>query len=184
MKIEKGFRTSPKSWATPGLKQFLWKTGIFVLLFIIFSGIIGINLFANGLLEKWKLEIYGRIGYILLFSIAGFILIYRKRLTDFKVYKRKTIDAVFIVISFILLFAFYTVEKNAGNISLTAVNIILVHILGLSIFVFLVFGIYGWAFIKNFAKNFKNEILYFLSMVIVKSLLHNHDGDESIFTHL
>lgn len=143
-----------------------------MLLFIIFSGIIGINLFANGLLDKWKLEIYGRIGYILLFSIAGFILIYRKRLTEFKVFKRKTIDYILIAISFILLVAFYIVEKNAGNISLTAVNIILVHILGLSIFVFLVFGIYGWEFIKNFAKNFKKEIIYFLIFgIIVYSLM-------------
>jgi len=155
-----------------GFKQFLWKTGIFVLLFIIFSGIIGINLFANGLLDKWNLGIYGRVGYILLFSIAGFILIYRKRLTEFKVFKRKTIDAVLIVISFILLFAFYTVEKNAGKIALTTVNIILVHALGLSIFVFLVLGIYGWSFIKDFVKKFKKEILYFLIFgIIVYSLM-------------
>jgi exosortase/archaeosortase family protein len=160
MKIEKGFR------------QFLWKTGIFVLLFIIFSGIIGINLFANGLLTKWKLEIYGIIGYILLFSIAVFILVYRKRLTEFKVFKRKPIDIAFIVLSFILLFAFYTVEKNAGKIALTTINIILVHVLGLSIFVFLVFGIYGWKFIKDFAKKFKKEILYFLIFgIIVYSLM-------------
>jgi exosortase len=155
-----------------GFKQFLWKTGIFVLLFIIFSGIIGINLFANGLLTKWKLEIYGRIGYILLFSIAGFILVYRKRLTEFKVFKRKPIDIVFIVLSFILLFAFYMVEESAGNIAINTLNIILVHALGLSVFVFLVFGIYGWEFIKNFAKNFKKEIMYFLIFgIIVYSLM-------------
>jgi exosortase len=172
MKIEKGFRTSSKSLETLGLKQFLWKTGIFVLLFIIFSGIIGINLFANGLLDKWKLEIYGRIGYILLFSIAGFILIYRKRLTEFKVFKRKTIDYILIAISFVLLIGFYILEKNAGKLTFDTINIILVHIFGLSIFVFLVLGIYGWDFIKNFAKKFKKEILYFLIFgIIVYSLM-------------
>ena len=61
----------------PGFKQFLWKTLIFIGLFIAFSALIGTRLYANGLLDKWGFEIYGRVGYILLFSIAGFILLYR-----------------------------------------------------------------------------------------------------------
>lgn len=150
-----------------GFKQFLVKTGIFVALFIVFTGIIGINLFANGLLDNWKLEIYGRIGYILLFSMAGFILVYKKRLTDFKVFKRKITEYMLIVLSFVLLAGFYVLEKNIYKLQLNLINIILVHIFGLSIFIFLVLGVYGWSFIKDFARKFKKELFYFLIFGLV-----------------
>ncbi len=154
-------------------KQFLIKTGIFVALFIAFSALIGTKLYANNLLEGWKIEIYGRIGYILLFSIAGFILLYRKRLMKFEKFKKKAIDFVFIFISFILLAGFYIVEINAGRIQLNTINIILVHTLGISIFIFLILGIYGWGFIKNFIKKFKKELIYFLIFgIIVYSLMN------------
>jgi len=156
-----------------GFKQFLWKTGIFIAMFLAFSALIGTKLYANNLLEGWKIGIYGRIGYILLFSIAGFILLYRERLLKFKVFKRKTIDFIFIIISIILLISFYIIEINAGNIQLNIINIILVHLLGISIFVFLILGIYGWAFIKDFIKKFKKEIIYFLIFgIIVYSLMN------------
>jgi exosortase/archaeosortase family protein len=156
-----------------GFKQFLIKTGIFVALFIAFSFLIGTKLYANNLLEGWKIGIYGRVGYILLFSIAGFILVYREKLVKFEKFKRKTIDFVFIAISFLLLAGFYIVEINAGRISLNTMNIILVHLLGISIFIFLILGIYGWSFIKYFVNKFKRELLYFLIFgIIVYSLMN------------
>lgn len=142
-------------------KQLLTKTGVFVALFIVFSAIIGTRLYTNGLLDKWRLEIYGGIGYILLFSAVGFILVYRKRLTDFKVFERKKMDYMWIILSFVLLAAFYILEKNIFKIQLNMLNILLVHILGLSIFVFLILGIYGINFIKEFIIKFKKELFYF-----------------------
>lgn len=155
-----------------GFKQFLWNTLYFVILFIIFSGIVGVSVFSNGLLNTWKLEIYGRIGYIILFSMAGFILLYRKRLTEFKVFKRKTRDTIMLVLSFLLLGGFYILSNNINKINSSIINIIWFHIFALSIFVFLVLGVYGVGFVKSFVKKFKKELVYFLIFgIIVYSLM-------------
>ena len=167
MKLKKGFRTSPKPWMTPGLKQFLWKTGVFVLLFIIFSGIVGVSVFSNGLLGKWKIDIYGRVGYIILFSMAGFILLYRKKLTEFKVFKRFTRDNLMLVLSFALLSVFYIVSNRINNLTPNFINILWFHMLALSGFVFLVLGVYGVDFVKSFIKKFKRELIYFLVFGII-----------------
>ncbi len=155
-----------------GFKQFLWNTLYFVILFIIFSGIVGVSVFSNGLLNTWKLEIYGRIGYIILFSMAGFILLYRKRLTEFKAFKRKTRDTIMLVLSFLLLGGFYILSNNINKINSSIINIIWFHIFALSIFVFLVLGVYGVGFVKSFVKKFKKELVYFLIFgIIVYSLM-------------
>lgn len=156
-----------------GFKQFLWKTGIFVGLFILFSAIIGSRLYQYGLLEDWKIKIYGRIGYILLFSIAGFILLYRNRLLKFKQFKYKKLDIIFSLLSFIFLEAFFLFEINAYKFILSLSNIILVHLIGIFIFIFLILGIYGLSFIKDFIKKFKKEILYFLVFGIIVYFLMN-----------
>ena len=161
VKLEKGF------------KQFLWKTGIFVAAFMLFSFIVGTKIFTNNFIDTWKIGIYARIGYILLFSIAGFILLYRKRLTEFQKFNYRLRDALMLAVSIMTLVGFYIVEIYSGSIPLTTLNIILVHILGISIFVFLAVGIYGISFVKHFVKKFKKELLYFVIFgVIVYSLMN------------
>ena len=64
-----------------GFKQFLVRTVIFIVVFMAFSYLIGTRIFLDDFISVWKISIYTRIGYILLFSIFGFILLYRKRLT-------------------------------------------------------------------------------------------------------
>jgi exosortase/archaeosortase family protein len=150
-----------------GFKQFLWKTGIFVLLFIIFSIIIGSQLYQYGLLEDWKIEIYGRIGYILLFSIVGFILLYRERLIKLNDFKRRYKDNIFACVSFMLLIIFYLFEINAYKFDINIINIILIHLIGIGVFGFLIIGIYGIEFVKNFINKFKNEIIYFIIFGII-----------------
>lgn len=156
-----------------GFKQFLWKTGIFAGLFIIFSVIIGSQLYQYGLLEKWKIEIYGRIGYILLFSIAGFVLFYRERLLKFKKFQYRKLDLIFFIKSFILLALFYLFETNAYKFSINTINLILIHLIGIFIFIFLWFGVYGWDFTRNFIKEFKKELVYFLIFGIIVYTLMN-----------
>jgi exosortase/archaeosortase family protein len=150
-----------------GFKQFLWKTGVFILAFVIFSAIIGTKIFTNNFIETWKIGIYARVGYILLFSIAGFILLYRKRLTEFQKYKYKLKDGIMAGLSIIALVGFYIIEVNSANIELNILNIILVHALGISIFILLALGIYGIKFVKHFTKSFKKELLYFIIFGII-----------------
>ncbi len=157
----------------PGFRQFLVKTGVFVLLFLAFIFLIGTKLYKYGILEDWKIEIWGRVGYILLFSIAGFILLYRERLLKLESFKYKIKDFLLLILSFILLTGFYLFEINANKIPLILINIILVNILGVSIFVFLFLGVYGLSFIKEFIKKFKKELIYFLIFGIITASLMN-----------
>lgn len=161
MKLEKGFR------------QFLLKTGLFVVLFIAFSLLIGTKLYANNLLTGWEIGIYGRVGYIILFSIAGFILLYRERLLKLENFKYKLRDVIFLLTSFILLGLFYLFEVYANRFQIDLINILIVHLIGISIFIFLGLGIYGLDFVKSFVKRFKRELLYFLGFGIVTGALMN-----------
>lgn len=161
IKLEKGF------------KQFVIKTLIFIVLFITFSLLIGTKLYANNLLNGWAIGIYGRVGYIVLFSIAGFILLYRNRLLKLQSFKYKATDFIFLLLSIIFLGLFYLFEIYAGRFSINLPNILIVHLLLIITMLFLVFGIYGLDFVKNFIKKFKREILYFLGFGIVTGALMN-----------
>src|SRR4030043_2446879 len=101
MKMKAKPKLKHKFKLEPGFKQFLWKTALFIAAFMVFSFIIGTQIFKNDFIDTWKIGIYARIGYILLFSIAGFILLYRKRLTEFSKYKYRLRD--FLVFFFSLI---------------------------------------------------------------------------------
>ena len=156
-----------------GFKQFLWKTVIFVLAFIVFSFIMGLTVFSNDLLTKWKIEIYGGVGYILLFLIAGFILLYRKRLTKLEMFKRERDDYILLANSVMLLGVFYGVSNYIDNLMPTIFNIIWFHFLALSGFVSLMLGVYGVSFTNHFVKKFKKELFYFLIFGIIVYVLIN-----------
>lgn len=154
-------------------KKFLTRSIIFIVLFIAFSAVIGTKLYSNNLLEGWKLSIYGRIGYILLFSIAGFILVYRERLKKLEESKYSLKDFMLVCVSVALLIGFYLIESNIQNIPFNILNMILLHILGISIFIFLVPGIYGWKFVLTFIRKFRKELGYFAIFGIITYSLMN-----------
>src|SRR4030042_3437095 len=112
IKLEKGF------------KQFLVKTVIFIVLFIAFSFILGQKIVSSSLLNGFKIAIYGRMGYILLFSIAGFFLLYRKKLLSIESFRYGIKDALVLIFSILLLGSFYYLEINIEKISITWGNII------------------------------------------------------------
>ena len=109
-----------------GFKQFLVKTVLFIGLFMAFIFLIGTKLYKYNILSGWKIEIYGRVGYILLFSIAGFILLYKERLIKIEGFRYKLIDFSLLILSFIFLVGFYLFELNAGKIPFTLINIFLI----------------------------------------------------------
>jgi len=157
----------------PGFKQFLWKTGIFLFLFLAISFTAG-KVIYKGLLNDFYVYIYGGMGYILLFSIAGFILLYRERLFKFNKYSYKLTNILFVVISLLLTAIFYYIGLNVDEISRNIINIALIHLLVISIFGFLLVGVYGFRFIKEFFREFKKELLYFLIFgAIVYSLMNS-----------
>lgn len=155
------------------LKQFIIRSSIFVGLFIIISLIIGQKIVTSSLLYDFSIFIYGGMGKILLFSILGFILLYRDRLLKLDIPTFNKSNIIFLAISFILVISFYILELNISSITPNIISILLVHLLFLSIFVFLILGIFGLKFIKSFAKKFKKELIYFLIFgIIVYSLMN------------
>ena len=104
----KSSKSSVKKPLEKGFKQFLLKTGVFVGLFMAFIFLIGTKLYFNDLLSGWKIEIWGRFGYIILFSIAGFILLYRERLLKLANFKHKVRDYFVLFISFVASLQFVT----------------------------------------------------------------------------
>lgn len=155
------------------LKHFLLRSGIFVVLFILISLVIGQKIVSSSLLYDFGIFIYGGMGKILLFSILGFILLYRERLLKLKTYKFERKNVLFLIISFVLVILFYLLELNISGITPNVISIVLVHLLFLSIFVFLILGIFGIKFILDFVKKFKKELIYFLIFgIIVYSLMN------------
>ncbi len=168
-----GFKLGRLTKLEKGFKQFLVKTGIFVGLFMAFSFLIGTKLYQYGLLDKWKIEIYGRMGYILLFSIAGFLLLYRERLMKLEKFGYKTKDFLLVILSFIFLAGFYIFEIYAYKFEITMMNIFLVHVSGILIFILLCLGVYGLDFVFYFLERFKKELFYFLIFAIITASLMN-----------
>lgn len=161
MKIQKGF------------KQFILKTILFVALFILISFVIGQKIVSSNLLYEFKLFIYGGMGYVLLFSITGFILMYKEKISEFREHKNNFSDFSILFLSFFLVFCFYYFAINIKSIEITLLNIFLIHFLFLFMLVSLLFGVFGKSFIINFLKIFKKELIYFLLFgIIVYSLMY------------
>ena len=156
-----------------GFKQFLCKTGIFLGLFVLISLVIGQGIVASSLLYGFNLFIYGGMGKVLLFSIFGFVLLYRDRLLKLKFCKYELKNISFLVLSLVSTISFYILELNIKMFSPDIVSVFLVHLLFLSIFVFLELGVFGLKFLGDFFKKFKKELGYFLIFgVIVYSLMY------------
>jgi len=156
-----------------GFKQFLVKTGLFLVVFVLISFIIGQRIVASSLLMGFKIYIYGGMGKVLLFTIFGFVLLYRDRLLKLKDYKYEKKNIIFLIISLISVISFYILELNIGMFSPSILSIILIHALFLSIFIFLGLGIYSLNFIKDFFNKFKKELGYFLIFGIITYSLMN-----------
>lgn len=154
-------------------KQFLIKTAIFVAAFILISMLIGQKIVASSLLMDFKIFIYGGLGKILLFSILGFILLYRDKLLKIKNYKFKKTNIPYLIISLLTTISFYILELNIDKIKINIINTILIHTLFLSIFISLIIGIFGIQFIKTFYKQYKKELRIFLAFGIITYSLMN-----------
>ncbi len=157
----------------PGFKQFLIKTSVFIGLFILFSAIIGQKIVSSDLLYKFNIFIYGGMGYILLFSVLGFILLHKDRFGDFKKYRYELKQIIFLFFSALCLAGFYILELNVSLVDINFISILFVHLLFLSTFILLGLGVFGLGFINDFIKKFKKELIYFLIFGVVVYFLMN-----------
>ena len=152
---------------SPGFRQFIARTFIFIAVFIILSYFLGRKAYGADLLYGFDFYIYGGMGYIILFSILGFILLYREKLLNMSKHRNILADWILLLASFALVALFYFVEINISKISVNLINILLVHLLLIGAISFLIVGIYGSGFLSYFIKRFRKELIYFLIFGIV-----------------
>lgn len=168
----KSLKETKKTVISNGFKQFIIKTVIFVLIFILTSLLIGQKIVESTLLYGFGLAIYGGMGYLLLFCIMGFIFLYRDNLFKLEKYPRNKIDHFIIFCSIILIGLFYLLELNINLIEINFVNKLIVHLLFISMLALLAIGIYTLRFTIDFIRQFKRELSYFaLFFIIAYSLM-------------
>jgi exosortase/archaeosortase family protein len=122
---------------------------------------------SSSLLYGFDIYIYGGMGYLILFCILGFFMLNREKLFKLKHQERSVYDYVLIILSMLLLAGFYILEMNIDGIAITLLNKLLIHLLFLSLFACLLFGIVGIRYAKAVFKLFKKELLYFLIFFII-----------------
>jgi exosortase/archaeosortase family protein len=160
VKLEKGF------------KQFLWKTGIFVVVFLAIQ-LVTIKITADTnimFLTPIYIVDLAKVG---LFVLVLFFVAYRKKLFKLKEKKFETKSLITFGILEILSLIFYFKFKlfvlnnlNMINAHLHLFQFITYFILFLTL-VLLGLAIFGWNFSKYFIKKFKKEILIFIGLFSV-----------------
>jgi exosortase/archaeosortase family protein len=157
-----------------GFKELALRTIVFLFAFISISYFIGQKIVASQLLYGFDIYIYGGMGYLFLFCVLGFFVLSREKLFKLKKEERVVIDYVFLILSMVFLALFYIIEINIDIISENFINKILIHVIFLSTFITLVLGVIGVNYVKNIARDYKREILYFLIFFVLSYSLMNY----------
>lgn len=138
------------------LKRFIVKLGIFSLVFILISLLLGSWMVDNKVLWKdYYFIVYGGLGYLVLFFVITFFLMIRDKLNDLKQGK---FSLFFVFLSILSLIAFYLSVLFITKVDFNIV-FFLIHLIFLSIFFFLALGIFGSDFFVEFIKKFRKEII-------------------------
>lgn len=152
--------------STP-LKSFIFRSSIFILLFILVSGIIGPWVISTRLLYGFYFFIYGNLGKLIIFTALAFIFYVKQRIQKVQIGQYKMIYLLYIVLGAILISYFFSVGKLllayhsfAENIPLT----LFVHFVLILISALLILGVFGPTFVYKFISAFKKEL--FISILL------------------
>lgn len=163
MKITEKIKPKSKFKLEPGFKQFLWKTGIFAVLFVAIQLIIMIAQ-STPLPNEYYFLLDVDIGKALLLTAMIFFFLTRDKLKELSKhnFELKT-TILFGILSIGSFIGYFLLKQFLINNPIYAVeNILLFYplkeltlILGT---IFLFISIFGWKFSKYFSKKFKKEI--------------------------
>ncbi|HRN69620.1 MAG TPA: archaeosortase/exosortase family protein [Candidatus Woesebacteria bacterium] len=144
-----------------GFKEFLFKLGLFSILFILVTGILGPWIIGTKLLYGFYFFIYPNMGKMILFSAIAFIILTRNSINTLKHVPYKGSNVLFVVLAFTLIPVFFTVAQVLLQKESFLSNLFLAlgaHLLAVSIPILLVIGVFGWQFIMYFVTKFKKEV--------------------------
>lgn len=155
-----------------GFKQFLIKTGVFVIAFLAIQ-IITMQISANTKIPNNLTPFYlTDIAKVGLFALVLFFVAYREKLFKLKESKFEFKSLVaFGILEIIALIGYFKYKVFViNNLETVNANLVLYQILTyLILFLTLVFlglAVFGWKFSGNFIKKFKKEILLFLVLFL------------------
>ena len=155
---------------SPGFRQLLFKSVLFLLFFITISGIIGPWVIGTKLLSEFYFYLYGNLGKMVLFSAVVFFLLTKDRILKIgkAEYGRK--NYIFIFIAILLLPIFFTLanlllteQSFTTNLPLSLAT----HAITILIPTFLLVGTFGVDHLLRFARIFKKELLTCVGLSLV-----------------
>lgn len=153
-----------------GFRQFLKKSLIFLVLFIIVSGIIGPWVIGTRLLYGFYFFLYGNLGKMVLFSAIVFFLLTRDRILSLPKSSYDKRNIAFLVLAFLLLPVFFITATNLLKEASFTSNLPLslaAHALTILIPLLLLIGVFGKSFLVKFATSFRKALLVCLGLSVV-----------------
>ncbi len=154
-------------------KSLLVRIIIFSIIFIVESGFLGFFIIPSQLLYKYYFYIYPNLGKILLFAFMAYILINRDKIIKIKVPTFNKIDIVSIFLSLVLIPIFIYLAKqlilSEDNLFYSP-QLILTHLIFISIPTFLILGCFGISYTFEFFKQNIKTILVCLGLSILFEL--------------
>ncbi len=146
---------------TTELKTLLIRVILFIILFVLATGIIGPWVISTKLLYGFNFFIYGNLGKLVIFSVIVFLFLTRGRLKDLRYKRYDARNLIFILCALLLVWIFFplarmllTYQSFTSNLPLS----LLVHLNLVLIPVFLLLGVFGYAFLGTFIREFKKEL--------------------------
>jgi exosortase/archaeosortase family protein len=156
-------------------RHIVFKLLSFIFLFLVVTGITGPWVVLSRLLYPFYFFIYGNLGKMVLFSVFIFYLLIRNKLHKIPAiqpYNHVTI--MYISLSFLLIPVFFYFAKILvlqpsffSNLPLS----LFTHLLLLLVVFLPLPGVFGWKFLVDFTKQFKNEIGICIIVSLVYSVL-------------
>lgn len=144
---------NPQRW-----HNLLTRTAIFVLLFLVVSGITGSWLISKkSLLYPFYFSIYGGAGKVILFSLVSFFLLVKDNIFSLPVFKiSRTQYAWLAAIPFFMIVFFYTTSQLLAYEKFSDVRVLsfISHGSLWAAGVSILLGVYGWQFLVQLKKTF------------------------------
>jgi exosortase/archaeosortase family protein len=156
--------------APPILKRTLQRIVVFLILFILVSGIIGPWVISTKLLYGFSFFIYGNLGKMVLVSTIAFVLYERESLQKIKIPPYNKKNLLYVFLSFLLIPVFFLTAQSLLRQPTMYANIpllLITHILLILIPILLIPGVFGTAFIRTFIREYKKQILIAVAMGVL-----------------
>lgn len=138
------------------------RASLFLLLFLLLSGLIGSWIIGTKLLFGFYFFLYGNLGKLVIFSFILFVLVTRETIFQLQpeAYKKKNVLWFFAALGLLLLFYFckeqlLTQQTFSSNIPLS----LFTHLLIISLPLPLLLGVFGYSFLKKFVLTYKKYLL-------------------------